>query len=507
MIPRMQTSPLNRSLRAAVAACAALLSGAAQLQAPAALKFEELAGWWAADPEFAGESSHVVLRFLDDGKQRAELSLPAIGAFDIPLGAVAISGNSVDTQPLSFPLTYDAANGTLRGYLPKDAVPIYRIPIEFRRGEPQVEPEAPKWEAPRPKQKWSVNVGSPVWAGLEHDPKSKALFVGNDAGVLHAIAENGAVRWKFDTGQPIKARPAVIGAHVYVSSDSGVLYKLDARSGKEIWRASIDAGSPARLPATDKDTRWDRYGSSIVADANRLYFASRDKNLYALDIGSGRQMWKWAADDIMTATPALYRDLVLIADFAGKVRAIGAADGKVRWTYDAHLAVAGDLVVDRDQVLVGSRSYELIALDAASGRERWKRYYWFSWIESPPVVRDGTIYTGSSDAVSVYAIDSRSGKLRWKTAVPGWAWSRTAVNDDFVVAGTAGAGAHPGFRSGSLVALDRNSGAIRWLYLDPPTKETADAKKGWGFGASPVIAGDVVYAADLAGRVSAFALR
>ena len=450
----MQYSGVSRWRRAMFLPCATLLSTVALAQTTGTLTFKDLEGWWSADPVYAGESAHIALHFVDDGTPRAQLSLPGIGAYDIPLGTVAISGNSLDTQPLSFPLTYDAANTTLRGFLPKDAVPIYRVPIEFRRGKPLLKPAPPQWQAARPERKWSVQVGGPIWAGLEHDATSGLLFVGNDAGVLHAIAGDGAVRWKFATGKSIKARPAAIGAHVYVSSDSGYLYKLDVHRGTEVWRANIDAGSPPRIPVTVKDSRWDRYGSGIVADQKCLYFASRDGNLYALDIASGKPVWKVAANDMMTATPGRYRDLVLIADFAGKVMAFDARNGKVRWTYDAQLTVPGDLVVDGDQVLFGSRTYELIALDAASGRELWKHYYWFSWIESPPVVRDGTIYTGSSDATKVYALDSRSGKLRWKAAVPGYAWARTAVNEDLVVAGTVGAGAYPGFRSGSLVGAE-----------------------------------------------------
>jgi outer membrane protein assembly factor BamB len=114
------------------------------------------------------------------------------------------------------------------------------------------------------------------------------------------------------------------------------------------------------------------------------------------------------------------------------------------------------------------------------------------------------VYTGSSDATNVYAIDLADGSLRWKTPVPGYSWQRTAVNDELVVAGTVGAGAFPGARAGSLVALDRATGAIRWIHLEPPSVET---KKGdWGFGASPVMADGVVYAADLNGRVYAFSL-
>jgi outer membrane protein assembly factor BamB len=195
--------------------------------------------------------------------------------------------------------------------------------------------------------------------------------------------------------------------------------------------------------------------------------------------------------------------MVLFADFKGVVQAVGASDGKVRWTYDAKLPVAGDLIIDEGRVFVGSRTYELIALDAANGKELWKHYYWFSWIESPPVVRGGVVYTGSSDGVGVFAIDASNGKRLWKADVPGWAWPRTAISERLVVAATVGLGKYPGARAGSLVGIDRASGAIRWLYLDPPDAATLEKKAEWGFAAAPALGDDVVYAADLQGRVHA----
>ena len=213
--------------------------------------------------------------------------------------------------------------------------------------------------------------------------------------------------------------------------------------------------------------------------SKRLYIASRDKNLYALDIKSGRELWRVAADDIMTATPALHGDLVIFADYAGKVRAVSAQDGKSRWTYDAKLGVPGDIVVAENRVLVGSRSYDLIALDAATGKELWKTYRWFSWIESPPVVRDGVIYTGSSDATNVYAINLSDGSLRWKTPVPGYSWQRIAMTDDLLITGTLGRGAYPASRNGSLLALDRNrarSAGCTWIRR--PKRRSRPARTG-----------------------------
>jgi len=54
--------------------------------------------------------------------------------------------------------------------------------------------------------------------------------------------------------------------------------------------------------------------------------------------------------------------------------------------------------------------------------------------------------------------------------------------------------------------MDRATCQIQWMILNPPSAETAKAGREWGFGASPVIADGVVYAADLEGRVYALYL-
>ena len=57
-----------------------------------------------------------------------------------------------------------------------------------------------------------------------------------------------------------------------------------------------------------------------------------------------------------------------------------------------------------------------------------------------------------------------------------------------VVAATVGRGAYPGSRAGSLVAIDRATGKIVWIHLDPPGADVAKDKGRWGFGSGPVIA-------------------
>ena len=185
--------------------------------------------------------------------------------------------------------------------------------------------------------------------------------------------------------------------------------------------------------------------------------------------------------DMMTATPALYRDLVLFADFKGVVQAVAASDGKTRWTYDARLPVAGDLVIDADRVFVGSRTYDLIALDAANGKELWKHYYWFSWIESPPVVRDGVVYTGSSDGVGVFAIDARDGKRALESRRYRAGHGRVPQSaSKLVVAATVGQGAYPGLAR-RLARRDRSRERCDPLAV-PRAAERDDAGEEGGVG-------------------------
>lgn len=470
------------------------------------LKFSDVVGWWSAEPTYAGESSKVVLHFLEEnGKQSVRISLLGIGGYDVPIGTVTIDGDTLNMQPYPFPLEFDKQKQTLSGVMPEAAVPVYRIPVEFHRIDSLAKPAPPIWQAPRPIVEWQHDVGEPVWAGLEFDPDAHILFVATEGGKLHALDARGKSLWVFDAAGRIRGRPTVIDQSVYVSSDAGHLWSLDKRTGKQRWRADVDTGSPPRIPTNEEKTRWDRYGSSVSTDGQRLYFASRDKHLYALNIANGKEVWNIEAKDIMTATPAVYRDVVIFAAYDGSIAAVKRKDGKAVWKYDAKLPVAGDIAVSDGQVFAGSRTYDLIALDAATGNEEWKHYYWLSWIESPPVVRDGIVYTGSSDATKVYAIDAKSGRSKWETHVPGWAWARTAINDRWVIAATVGQRAYPGSRAGSIAIIDRKTGKLSWLLLNPPAQAVVDSKQEWGFGASPAIGDGLVFAADLSGRI--YALR
>jgi outer membrane protein assembly factor BamB len=151
-------------------------------------------------------------------------------------------------------------------------------------------------------------------------------------------------------------------------------------------------------------------------------------------------------------------------------------------------------------VIVGTRGYDLLCLDAKTGDPRWKRYYWFSWVESSPTIRDGVAYTGSSDAAAAYAFEVKTGGRVWTTDVYGWPWGQPAVTDRRVYVGAASQVGYLMGHRGFVFGLDRATGRPAWRY------EARPAESGtYGFPGSPAVGEGLVFATGLDGRVYAFA--
>jgi outer membrane protein assembly factor BamB len=468
------------------------------------LTVAELAGWWSAQLSHDGQQTEFAIHFVEEnGKRIARLTIPVIGIWDSPFGEFETSGDQVTLKAFKLPLTADPARQKLTGMTPEEIIPVYRMPLEFRRVEPRAAPPSPIWNYPSPTQLWEYQGDGAIWAGLEFDPKSGQLFVGTDSGSAVALdAATGKANWTVKTGGRVRAQPTVIDAHVYISSDDGNLYKLEQRTGAIAWKARIDNGSQPRLDLGDEKFRWDRYGSAVATDGKRLYIGSRDGNVYALDPASGSEIWRFRTGDMVTGTPAVHGDLVLFSSFDKYAYAVKADDATLQWKRDLKGELPSDVVIAENRALIGSRSYDLNALEPSSGETRWQRYVWFSWIESAPNIRDGIAYVGTSDALKLFAFDVKDGRMAWERTLPGWSWSRPAVQDNCVIAGAVGAKAYSMPREGALLAISRTNGAIQWMFPAPPV----EGAKQWGFGSSPVATARAVYAADLSGRVYAFSL-
>jgi outer membrane protein assembly factor BamB len=459
----------------------------------------ELAGAWWGTLSHDGESTPVGLEIEpgDDGTALIKLSSPIVHIRHAPLGRgpLQIQGDAVKVGPFAF--TYDRAVRTLTGTVPEGLAPIYKLPMVLRHVDRLDLPERPEPDAAVVTPAWTFDAGAPLWPGTSF--ADGVVYAGAEDGRLHALdAARGTERWSFKAGGPIRSRAVLAGGRLYFQADDGIVYALDRDTGTEQWRTRLVETPIVRLPPSDPKSRFDRFASDVAVAKGRLYVGTHDGRLVCLD-GQGRTVWQFSSGDSVLAAPALDAGRVYFGSYDGSVYALEAATGRQLWKRDTGKPVVSTPAIAGDRVIVGSRSYDLFGLDAQTGAVAWKRYLWFSWVESSPVVREGIVYVGSSDAAALYAFDARSGRPRWKTDVWGWAWGQPAVSDGRVYVATSALGGYLVDHHAGVMAVERASGRPVWRYLASPVPD-----KAYGFTGSTSRGAGRVYVAGLDGRVYAF---
>jgi polyvinyl alcohol dehydrogenase (cytochrome) len=136
------------------------------------------------------------------------------------------------------------------------------------------------------------------------------------------------------------AQPTVVGGWVFVGSQNGTVYALDATSGCIRWFFSADGGVRTAISVGAR------------AGGTAVYFGDTGAKAYALDATTGQLLWKTRVEEHplarITGSPALYRDRLYVpmssyeesqgarADygcctFRGSLSSLNIATGKVVW--------------------------------------------------------------------------------------------------------------------------------------------------------------------------------
>lgn len=464
----------------------------------------DLTGVWVARLEHNGQSSLIAMEVVrsEDGTFAAQLTIPDLEIRSLPVGPMTVEGSQVRLGPLT--LTLDSGGTTLSGVMPPALVPVHKIQAVFRRAAELPPPPPARPALPPRSPRWTFETGGPIWAGTALS--GGRLFAGSDDGNVYALdAATGREIWRAGTGGAVRARPAVDGDLVVALSDDGRLYRLEASSGRQEW--SVRLGPPVqRLSPGDEGFRYDHFAPVPLVEGDTIYAAHPGGELHALRSSDGSRLWSHKAGDIVTAGPAAGDGMVFLGSFDGKIVALGARTGEAVWERETGAPVTSSPAFHDGRLIVGSRSYDLMALDAGDGSVIWTYYLWYSWVESSPVVRDGVVYVGSSDAQTLSAVDAGDGTLLWAFDTGGAAWGQPAVTEDAVYIGAVGVSRYIIDHQGGFLAVDRETGRGLWRHGTPAAPLT-DSATLWGFASSPSAGPDLVYAGGLDGRIHAFPRR
>lgn len=256
----------------------------------------------------------------------------------------------------------------------------------------------------------------------------------------------------------------------------------------------VAAADEARLPA------W-RYGANSSATDTMLMFRGNPAHTF---YGTGpigdrfKILWRFRTatiENIVRGTPMVWTgtgwtgtavkldDYMFVGSPGGYVYCLEATTGTLIWKHKGGGMFKGSACLYENRLYIGNTDDLLRCLDATTGKLIWSHNTGRD-LDSSPCVVDDRLYIAGENGYA-RCLDPRSGKLLWKTfmggigpgSVPGSNGSETspAIADGDYYAVTY---------DGDLFCLDTRDGRVKWK---AKTNDDTDA--------SPVVAGDFVYAA------------
>lgn len=106
--------------------------------------------------------------------------------------------------------------------------------------------------------------------------------------------------------------------------------------------------------------------ASVAFGQDKLFVASTDGFLYALDPATGKELWKFRTPWSIGCAPVFVDGLVLQACYQGPLFALEAASGRERWRVNAGTAVFASPVPGA-QALYAPSTSSVVALAGEEG--------------------------------------------------------------------------------------------------------------------------------------------
>jgi outer membrane protein assembly factor BamB len=289
------------------------------------------------------------------------------------------------------------------------------------------------------KQAWKVTVGfSDATPVLSANKIYLNTRQGDQEVILCLDAATGKELWKNSysamavTGPSAsqhpgpRGTPAVSNGKIVTFGASGILSCLDASTGKLVWRKENPTNAfPAFFTGT----------SPLIVDGMCIIHLGKkdDGQVIAYDLNSGNEKWKWAGEGPSYSSPSVMTidgKKLLIVITEKNIMALGLTDGKQLWQIATPVQQrfynCVSPYIDGQNIYLSGQGTGTKAIRVEkSGNEYVTKELWSNtevgakW--NTPVLKDGLLY-GFTDQKRIYCLNAATGQT---------AWMDNTVNSDF----------------------------------------------------------------------------
>ncbi len=189
------------------------------------------------------------------------------------------------------------------------------------------------------------------WNGWGNGVTNTRFQSASGGGLTAADLPRLHLKWAFGYANVVSARtqPAIAAGRMYVASENTQVHALDPKTGCTFWTYSARAGVPTALSIGP-------YRKPGGGEGHALYFGDRKANAYAVDAETGAEIWVRKVDEhpfaAITGAPTVYGGRVFVPVQGLAEEALGAHAKYSCCTFRGSVT----------------------ALDASTGAVLWKTY-------------------------------------------------------------------------------------------------------------------------------------
>ncbi|MCT8343576.1 PQQ-binding-like beta-propeller repeat protein [Photorhabdus kleinii] len=267
------------------------------------------------------------------------------------------------------------------------------------------------------KQNWRLQTTGPIYSSPAVTINGDLIIGGEDA-MLRMVSSNGRCLWQFKANDAFHSTPTLDEKNglVYAGSYDHSMYALNINSGKLVWKRTFE-----------EDVIDDIYSSPALTAEGNIIFGT-NKTLVCID-KAGNTIWKIENEGRFEGSAALDYGIetgIIGTEENGQVVIFNSRTGTIRAIHETGGFVVSCPSIGYDHIAtIGSDDRYIYGINLQSADVIWKSKVGTRFVYTPfsTLPNGDPIFVGTTDNPAhideaIHCYDHQSGNFRWQITAP-----------------------------------------------------------------------------------------